>query len=139
MKSIILQTVMLVGFIFCSISFAQAQVGDRYKVDIPFDFNIGKMHYSSGAYTVEIRGLDQKFFVIRDAHGRKPFVRMTMPGDVRRLPTAQLDFYRIGNQYFLSSIRAADVTTSFKTPDVDNNLGRTEAGGVVTVALSKER
>ena len=50
MKSILLQTVMLVGFIFCSISFAQAQTAGAYNADIPFDFNVGKKQYSAGSY-----------------------------------------------------------------------------------------
>lgn len=137
MKSIILHTVIVVGFIFCSISFAQAQHAGAYKVDIPFDFSIGKTQYSAGHYSVEIRGLDQKFFVIRDAKGRKPFVTMTMPGDVRGLRTARFDFRQIGDQYFLSSIRVADVAASFRTPEADINLGRTDTNRTVSLSLSK--
>jgi hypothetical protein len=137
MKSIILQTVMLVGFIFCSISFAQAQYAGAYKADIPFDFNVGKKQYSAGTYMIEIRGLGEKYFVIRDVRGRNPYVAMTFPGDASGTPTAKLDFQRVGDQYFLISIRASDLASLFPKPKITENLARTGADGEVTVALSK--
>lgn len=137
MKSIILQTVMLVGFIFCSISFAQAQNAGAYTADIPFDFSVGKKQYSAGTYMIEIRGLGEKYFVIRDASGRKPYVAMTFPGDATGTPTAKLDFQRIGDQYFLISIRALDLTSVFPKPKIGENLAKNGADRTVTLALSK--
>lgn len=128
---------MLVGFIFCSISFAQAQYAGAYKADIPFDFNVGKTQYSAGTYMVEIRGLGEKYFVIRDVRGRKPYVAMSFPGDPAGTPTAKLDFQRIGDHYFLISIRASNMTSLFPKPEIAENLARSRADGVVTVGLSK--
>ena len=137
MKSTILRTVMLVGFIFCSISFAQAQTTGAYKADIPFDFSIGKKQYPAGTYIIEIRGLGEKYFVIRDVRGQKPYVAMTFPGDPTGTPTAKLDFQRTGDRYILISIRASDVASLFPKPRIAESLARTEADGTVTVALSR--
>jgi hypothetical protein len=137
MKSIILQTAMLLGFIFCSISFAQAQNTGAYKADIPFNFSVGEKQYSAGTYMIEIRGLEKKYFVIRDARGRKPYVATTFPRDASGTPTAKLDFQRVGDQYFLISIRASDVASLFPKPGIAENLARTGASDTVTVALSK--
>ena len=136
MKSIVLRTVMLVGFIFCSISFAQAQNAGAYKADIPFDFNVGKKQYSAGTYLIEIRGLGEKYFVIRDLQGRKPYVAMTFPGDPAGTPTAKLDFQRTGDQYFLKSIRASDLASLFPKPKTAENIAPGGADSKVTVALS---
>lgn len=127
---------MLVGFIFCSISFAQAQNTGAYKADIPFDFSVGKKQYSAGTYFIEIRGLEQKFFVIRDERGRKPYVAMTFPGDAMGTRAAQLDFQRIGDRYFLMSVRAADVASLFPKPKTAENLARNGSDRTVTAALS---
>ena len=127
---------MLVGFIFCSISFAQAQNAGAYKVDIPFDFNVGKKQYSAGTFLIEIRGLGEKYFVIRDVRGRKPYVAMTFPGDPAGTPTAKLDFQKTGDQYFLISIRASDLASLFPRPKIAENLARTGTHRTVSIALS---
>jgi hypothetical protein len=127
---------MLVGFIFCSISFAQAQNAGAFKANIPFDFSVGQKQYSAGTYLIEIRGLGEKYFVIRDLRGRKPYVAMTFPGDPTGTPSAKLDFQRIGDQYFLIAIRASDLASLFPKPKTAENLARNGSDRTVTAALS---
>ena len=137
MKKAILISMILAAFAFVSVPGTRAQVSGHYKADIPFDFSVGKKQFLAGTYDVEIRGIEKKYFVFRDARGRGAYVVNTSPGKAMRDETAGLDFKRIGNGYYLRSIRALDLTSSLPIFSPADGLARNRDESEVKILLAR--
>lgn len=137
MKKNILQMMIMVGMVACSISFAQAQTAGTYRTEIPFDFSVGDKQYVAGVYFVEVRGAERPFFVLRDSNGRNAYAVQTMPASSTRTSTAALDFYRFaGDQYALAAIRMADRRSILPKSRIGSLLAAEVPSRSVTIALS---
>ena len=138
MKNTIIQMIMIVGLVACSASFAEAQVAGLYKTEIPFDFSVGKKNYPAGTYSVEVRGFEKKFFVLRDSAGRNSYALNTMPGESNRETEAALDFDRVGDHYFLAAVRVSDLKSTLSNRKRDGLLSRNdEPTPTVSIAVSR--
>ena len=130
--------IMIVGLVACSASFAEAQVAGTYKTEIPFDFSVGKKHYPAGTYSIEVRGFEKKFFVLRDSAGRNSYALNTMPGDSNGDSSAALDFNRVGDQYFLAAVRVLDLRSNISMSKREGLLSSTrEPASTVSIAVSR--
>ena len=137
MKNTIIQMIMIVGLVACSASLTEAQVGGQYRTEIPFEFSVGKKHYPAGTYSIEVRGSERKFFVLRDAAGRNSYALNTTPGGSNGDSSAALDFNRVGDHYFLSAIRVADLTSTLQMSKRQALLSKNgETAPTVSVAVS---
>ena len=137
MKTTILQMIMMAGLVACFASFAEAQTSELYRTEIPFDFSVGKKQYSAGVYSVEVRGAEQKFFVLRDANGENSYAATTSPGETRSTAGAAMDFHRFGDRYVLAAIRTSDRTSAFPIPRSEQKLAREGKGLPVTLSLAR--
>jgi len=138
MKNTIIQMIMIVGLVACSVSFTEAQVAGTYKTEIPFDFSVGKKSYPAGTYSIEVRGFEKKFFVLRDSAGRNSYALNTMPGRSNGDSAAALDFNRVGDNYFLAAIRISDLTSTLSKSKREGLLSRNEERlPTVSIAVSR--
>ena len=135
MKNTIIQMIMIVGLVACSASLAEAQVAGLYKTEIPFDFSVGEKTFPAGTYSIEVRGFEKKFFVLRDGAGRNSYALNTMSGGSNG-GSAALDFNRVGDHYFLAEVRLADLTSTLRMSKREALLSRNREIPTVTVAVS---
>jgi hypothetical protein len=138
MKNTIIQMIMIVGLVACSALFAEAQNSGLYRTEIPFDFSVGEKSYPAGTYSIEVRGFEKKFFVLRDSDGRNSYALNTMPGRSNGDSAAALDFNRVGDQYFLAAIRVSDRTSTLTRSKRESLLSR-NAAEVQTVSIAVSR
>ena len=138
MKKTFLQIVAIIGFAVCGASYAQAQNTEVYKAEIPFDFSVGKKAYTAGEYRIEVRGSEQKYFVLRDAGGHNSYIANSTPARTTS-GTAKIDFQRVSGSYFLASISASNRTSNFPKALVDGRLARNTESDKVTVVMSGEK
>lgn len=140
MKGFIFNIVIMAGLALGFVSYAQAQSGGVYRANIPFDFSVGTKQYTAGVYSIEVRGFEQRYFVLRDKDGKHQYAVKTTNVDPTKGLTAALDFQRVGDSYALLAIRAQDIMSTLPKPKVEDALaqGQTKQG-TVTVALSKGR
>lgn len=137
MKNTIIQMIMIVGLAVCSVSLVEAQTAGLYRTEIPFEFSVGTKHYPAGTYSIEVRGSEKKFFVLRDSTGRNSYALNTMPGDSSGDSSAALDFHRVGDHYFLAAIRVSDLKSTLPKSKRAALLSRNgETAPTVTVGIS---
>ena len=134
MKRTVIQMIAIIGFAACSAAYTHAQTTEVYRAEIPFDFSVGKKAYPAGSYRIEVRGPQQKYFVLRDANGLNAYIANSTPDSGRE--GARLDFQRVGESYFLTSVSASDRTSRFPSRSVDANLARNATPEKLTVMLS---
>ena len=139
MKKAILISMIVAVFAFLSVSSIHAQVSDVYKANIPFDFSVGKKQYPAGLYSVEIRGIEKKFFVFRDSRGGSGYIMNTLPGKGISDETAALDFKRVGTSYYLRSIQARELMSSLPVSSSNEGLALKphETGVIIRLANGK--
>jgi hypothetical protein len=127
----------LIGFAICSVSYAQAQNTEVYRAEIPFDFSVGKKVYTAGSYRIEVRGSEQKYFVLKDARGRNSYAANSTPA--RGGEGARLEFHRIGEAYYLASVNASNRTSELPKASFDTRLAENTAPKKVTVVMSGDQ
>ena len=138
MKRSIFNIVIMAGLAVSFVSFAHAQSSGLYRANIPFDFSVGTKQYTAGDYSIEVKGFEQKYFVLRDKNGGRAYAVKTTSVDPKEGLTAALDFQRTGDSYALLAIRALDMMSTLPKPQVEDALARDEGKrATVTVALSK--
>lgn len=88
----------------------------KLRVDIPFDFAVGKAKMPAGQYTVE-RTYNTRILLIRNLDGRTGIFSGIHGGQSSKKPSeAKLVFNRYGNQYFLSQVWEEGSTTAMQLP-----------------------
>jgi len=131
----ILTLVVLSMFVSATGAYAQNGV----KANVPFDFNVGKVHMKAGPYV--IREERQDTILIQGSRmstSALSLVRRDAP-NVRR---PRLVFHRYGNRYFLTQIWGEYGTAGLILPTskLEKELQLSEAGepdqGVVVLALN---
>jgi hypothetical protein len=139
MKRTVIHIIAIIGFAICSASYTQAQHSDVYDAEIPFDFQIGKKVFPAGEYRLEVRGAEQKYFVLSDRDGLSSHMVNSMPGRSIGVGKAKIDFARVGGRYYVASLRVSDRTSLLPKPSSDDALARDTEEEKVTVALSGGR
>lgn len=108
-----LAIVVLVGVLAINTK-AQTTGAQKVLADIPFSFNVGKVNFPAGKYTITVvnPSSDRRVLQIRSADGRSSAIVLT--NDVIRTASddAKLVFDRYGDHYFFAQVRmAGDQTT----------------------------
>lgn len=138
MKKAALQICTTVGLIIL-IAVVSAQAQTQYRVQIPFDFNIGQKSYRSGEYSVGLlsQAADQKVIVIRDAKGRNSYAVMpTRAESGARVDAAKLIFNRYEDQYFLAEITAPAFNAELFKSKMEERIGKNQKVRREQVALA---
>jgi hypothetical protein len=135
MKKAIFISMIVAAFAFVSVSSIHAQVTGVYRANIPFDFSVGKKQYPAGHYNVEVRGVENKYFVLRDSSGRRSYLMNTNPGSGVHEDTAGLDFQRIGTGYYLRTIQAVGLTSLVPIFSSDDALAQNRLKNKITLLL----
>ena len=129
--------VMLLSAIVLLASGAQAQsLGNRVRVNIPFDFNISEKKLPAGEYVVgrAVHASDDLVVSVNDLEGRSKAMQLSN-AVVRLRPNkkALLVFHRYADQYFLFQVWPAGATTGREFPkskserEVQKQLARNSA------------
>ena len=137
MKKTIIQFVMMIGIVVGCTAFAHAQYGQYYRVNIPFDFSIGKKQYPAGLYNLELRGFETKYFVLRDAEGRNSHAVGLSVGQLNSAAMSGLDFYRLADRYFLASVYASGLTASVPRKQIEAGIAMNRNMSTVKLSASK--
>lgn len=127
--------------LLASVAPTQAQsLGNRIRVNIPFDFSLSEKKLPAGEYSVgrTAIGADDLVVSVSDLEGRSKAIRLSN-AVVRTRPDhkALLVFHRYGDQYFLFRVWPAGATTGreFRTSkserEAQKQLARDSAGGGV--------
>ena len=110
-KVILLSAIVLL----VSVAPAQAQtLGNRIRVNIPFDFNISEKKLPAGEYSVgrALHRSDDAVVSVNDLDGRSKAIRLSNAViRSRSKEKALLVFHRYGDQYFLFQVWPAGATT----------------------------
>jgi hypothetical protein len=102
-----IQAFSLASLLFVLMATAEAQTTKQYRVQIPFDFNIGQESFRAGRYTLSLtsRSQWQQALTIRDEKTNTPRILLALPEEKgKRFATPHLTFKRDGNQNFLVEI-----------------------------------
>lgn len=115
-KAILLGAIVLLA----SVAPTQAQsLGNRIRVNIPFDFTISEKKLPAGEYSVgrALLGADDLVVAVSDLEGRTKAMRLSN-AVVRTRPKQQstLVFHRYGDEYFLFQVWPAGATTGREFP-----------------------
>lgn len=103
MKRQVLSAILLIGFIMAASFAAQAQAARRIRVNVPFDFVVGKRTLPAGTYTVKQMTRDNdSLLLLQSADGRTTESVLTNRVEAtKESAAAQLDFHRYGDTNFL--------------------------------------
>jgi hypothetical protein len=94
-----------------------ANTSGNLKVNIPFDFMIGKTQLKAGSYTININRVPGVPQFSSEDHRTNIFTQ-TYGGQSSREPSrARLVFHRYGKQYFLSQIWNEGSTVAMQLPE----------------------
>lgn len=137
MKNQTLRALLLTAAMTLMAAMTHAQSIERYRAQIPFDFSMGKKHYTAGEYFVDVRGFESKSLVIRDANGRNSYMVGTSPsegaGDGR---TARLDFLKYGDRYILRTVKIRNLESNHPSLSAEVLLAQSDT---VSIARAKGR
>jgi hypothetical protein len=101
------QFFMLVGLTVGLTVFAQAQTGEAYKVNIPFNFIVGEKSFNAGEYSLKFGVLgDGSKFIIRSADGKQSAIVTSSVPKYRFeiLEKGSLTFDVANGHYFLAEV-----------------------------------
>jgi hypothetical protein len=105
-------------FLTAAATTASAQLDQRYRAEIPFDFSVGKQDMKAGQYALGLYNSSSGIPVLgitnRDT-GEKRFLKaITRSGD-NRTYTAVLRFVRDGEHYELAEVKGSDFDLKLKS------------------------
>ena len=107
---------MLTLAVACLPVLAQSQSKPMIKVNIPFEFNIGKKTFPAGEYTL-LQPM-RHFIVLRDANGSSVAQLFTQgTGFEKGSPQTKLRFYNRDGQYILHEVWEERETSGELLPD----------------------
>lgn len=139
MRNKFMQLFLMLGLTFGLVGMAQAEIGSFYKVNIPFDFNIGEKSFKAGEYTIGFGtvSFDQKNFLIRSADGKdSAIITRSISKQVYEQPLkAAFVFNVYDGQHYL-----AEVTTPRTSVELYDAKPKSKRGAKVEhveVALTK--
>lgn len=138
MKKKVAQICLLVGLLVGLIISAQAQVGMRYRANIPFDFNVGNTNLPAGDYVIELTNQvsKQNFLTIRETKTRETKIVQVIPKGLNaKSKTSKLVFNRYDNQYFLAEMITPTLNADFWKTKAESRLSKTQKTSRETVAL----
>jgi hypothetical protein len=102
----LIQTVLFAGLLLVFAAAAQAQVSKTYRVQIPFDFNIGQESYAAGTYQVSVMN---SMLVIRNQKSTSSKVLTTASeAKGKSFETPQFYFRRIEDKNVLIEVAGKD-------------------------------
>ena len=117
MKKQILSFVTISSILITLAITASALSTFRLKVNVPFDFTVGKTSLPAGLYRVD-NNLNRGLLTINGINVNKNISSNSFRGASSRHPSrAMLVFHRYGNQYFLSQIWGDGSTESVQIPE----------------------
>ena len=98
----LIQTCSFVGLLLVLMISAQAQISKTYRVEIPFDFNIGQESYKAGTYQVSVL---ENMVVIRNKKSTSQKVLTTLSEEKGKgFETPQFYFARVEDKNVLVEI-----------------------------------
>ena len=116
----LIQTCSFVGLLLVLMISAQAQISKTYRVQIPFDFNIGQESYKAGTYQVSVL---ENMLVIRDKKNSSQKVLTTLSeGAGKNFETPQFSFARVADKNVLVEI--AGKNFDVKLEDTTTTMAR---------------
>lgn len=132
---------LVVAFSFVS---ANAQGAKTITADIPFDFNIGAKHYTTGQYKLKVSEARSTAVVhIMDADGTVLGSVLVLPGGDAVRGDSKLVFNNYEGQRFLGEITTADgsykmVRSGIERQTASGKKPTTQKPEVVAIALRTE-
>jgi hypothetical protein len=140
MKKNLLSVVLLAGLVIVLTGSANAQIGQSYRAQVPFDFKVGKLNLSAGSYSFETAGKysDTNTLVIRNlSNGKAKFVRLGSPVELaEKDDVSKLIFRKYGERYFLAVIDAPTIKGAFARKSDERVMASLEKVETTVVALN---
>jgi len=108
---------LITGLIFLNAFAANdvsAQTLKAVRAEIPFDFHVGDKIYPAGVYHLEsISQLNENLLQLRSFETKRQQLLVTNNLSANRRQSPKLVFYRIGEDYYLTSIFMAEGVSGF--------------------------
>lgn len=104
---------------------ASAQLGSQRKIvaQVPFEFHAGNKIVPAGKCTVQLVSPDSTTLTIRNSDAKMAlFAGSRMDTPPKGSTANMLVFHRYGARYFLSEIRVAGSSFSYRLPESTNEL-----------------
>lgn len=134
------------AIIFCSLIVlslglmvsAQAQASTEYRVNVPFDFNVGDKIFQAGDYVIALAGQNKNILTIREAKSEKAnFIQTVSKTTNEKTGSAKLVFTRYDDRYFLAEMVSPTINTKFIKAKDEERLAKMQESKRQTVAMVK--
>lgn len=138
MKNRIIQMSWLVGLLVVLAFSAEAQMAQKYRANIPFDFSVGNKSFAAGEYIIERTnpGVSHSALVIRDAKsGRAKIFQIIETSGNERPEVSKLVFNRYENQYFLAEMTVPTLGAKFYRTSREKELAKLRKPARETVSI----
>lgn len=129
------------AIIFCSLmvllvglTVSAAAQATQYRVDVPFDFNVGNKSFEAGEYVVKLDGQNKEFLTIQSENGKTNFIQIVSK-TTRNIDFSKLVFNRYENEYFLAEIISPTINAKIGEGNSEKRLADKQKSKRETVAM----
>ncbi|MEP7212846.1 MAG: hypothetical protein ABI791_07215 [Acidobacteriota bacterium] len=132
MRQIIILTAIAIIVLTSAAASASAQMTQKYRAEIPFDFSIGNRDMKAGSYTLGLFNSDSSAPVLgitSRASGVAKAIKPIILSGYDRDTKAVLKFVRSGDHYDLAEVVAPEFSTKLKKTWSDVRQVTKNAGG----------
>ena len=126
----------LIGLLFGLMISAQAQA--QYRVEIPFDFNVGGSTFQSGVYMIGLTGIEgnKDILTIREMKtGKAKMFRTNPKTDVKSMEASKIVFNRYEDRYFLAEMITPTINTEFYMTKTEKRFAKLQKPRLEEVAI----
>jgi hypothetical protein len=129
------------GLVFGFAGLAQAQSASLYRVNVPFDFTVGKKLYRAGEYEISTGGLSmsRERLTIGRPDGKERSLVAVTPNEniynVEKSIVSALVFNLYENQYFLTEVKTSQLSVQLPKSKIESKLAKNPKR--VEVALTR--